>query len=703
MANLRTNNLSGEQGQNAYRGSVQFLGGNDALVVPASSDFAYGTGDFTIEAWIWKAGIPAVGETRGIFTQTQSGNDYIVFKVGSTNVIEATFGSTTISTTDKLAVHSWNHVAVSRSSNTVKVFLNGIASSGSTVSTDFSDTTRNPTIGNYTHSYGSLDYNGFISNLRVTKGEALYTADFTPPTTELTADANTVLLCCQDSDNPLKEETGKTITGHGAFEHLNDTELVTNGSGTTTTGWTNANTSTFTVEEGMIKVTRSGGSGPTAYQTITTVTGQQYTVSANIQYVSGNYADLRVYNGSDSSGTLLVFLRSTSSSTDGKKSSTFIAESTSTSLFFTFDDGGNTGKFSQISVKAADRGKQPEVIPPYGVDAGNTFGGPIRQSSEGYVYFPTGRTEERGRGRGFYMLGYFGTPSASSGKRIDYINIQSQGNSIRFGDLTVNRYTMGAGANSTRGLFTGGYQDGLSPDTDVNAIEFITIATEGNAVDFGDRIQVGRAPACASNDTRCVMASAFTPAGYQDTIDFVTIASIGNASDFGDLSTARAGMSMSCNSTTRGIFNGGYQPAPSTIRVNNMEFITFATTGNSQDFGDLTDDSQSTFGGTASSSTRGLIGLGYVHPAVVNSVDFCTIATLGNAQDFGDLSAAKQTYGSCSNSIRGLFLGGQTPSYINNIDMVSIATTGDATDFGDVNVGVTASGAAGSDSHGGLS
>jgi hypothetical protein len=48
-------------------------------------------------------------------------------------------------------------------------------------------------------------------------------------------------------------------------------------------------------------------------------------------------------------------------------------------------------------------------------------------------------------------------------------------------------------------------------------------------------------------------------------------------------------------------------------------------------------------------------------------------------------------------------MGGQTPSYINNIDTVIIATTGDATDFGDVDIGVTASGAAGSDSHGGLS
>jgi len=170
---------------------------------------------------------------------------------------------------------------------------------------------------------------------------------------------------------------------------------------------------------------------------------------------------------------------------------------------------------------------------------GPVFEGDIEFTSQNFLTLPKGDTTQRGRGRGFYMLGYFGTPSASSGKRIDYINIQSQGNSIRFGDLTVNRYTMGAGANSTRGLFTGGYQDGLSPDTDVNAIEFITIATEGNATDFGDRTQVGRAPAVASNDTRCVMASAKTGAGNQDTIDFVEFATTGNATGFGDLTSAR--------------------------------------------------------------------------------------------------------------------------------------------------------------------
>ena len=47
--------------------------------------------------------------------------------------------------------------------------------------------------------------------------------------------------------------------------------------------------------------------------------------------------------------------------------------------------------------------QQPKVIPPYGVDAGNTFGEEIQQSSQGYMYFPTGRTEERGRGRGYFI------------------------------------------------------------------------------------------------------------------------------------------------------------------------------------------------------------------------------------------------------------------------------------------------------------
>ena len=603
MANLRTNNLCGEGGRNALSGSVFFSRTTDYLQIGSVGDHNYlhdGTEDFSVEFWIFPTqsndrqtvfstggNSSSTGFACRIMEDGASGgsNGYKVlcqFSRGSSGNYLGFLGGT-------VDINSWSHIALqfTTSNKQLKIYVNGVLTNSSDL-----DGTANGTFGsgNFSSSNSTYAFNigrepygntlyldgAYISNLRICRGHTVYSSEFTPPTSPLTAhyiseNDKTTILCCQNFEDPTQEATGQTITGYGNF------------------------------------------------------------------------------------------------ATEGYHET------------------------------------QPKVLPPFGTDNGVTFDGAISMNSLSYMYFPTGRTEERGRGRGFYMLGYHGTPGASPGKRIDYVNIQSQGNSIKFGDLTANRYTMGAGANSTRGLFTGGYVEGNSPDTDVNIIEFITIATEGTAIDFGDRTQVGRVPACASNDTRCVMASAFTPSGYQNTIDFVTIASIGNASDFGDLSTARAGMSMSCNSTTRGIFNGGYQPAPSTIRVNNMEYITFATTGNTQDFGDLTDDSQATTGGTASSGTRGLIGLGYVHPSRVNSVDFCTIATTGNASDFGDLTAAKADYGSCSNSIRGLFFGGQTPSFINNIDMVIIATAGDATDFGDVNVGVTALGAAGSDSHGGLS
>ena len=83
------------------------------------------------------------------------------------------------------------------------------------------------------------EFHGFISNLRVGNGTAVYTSDFTPPTSELTLIPNTVLLCCQDTDNPLREATGKTITGFGSLQESNDIELVTNsGFAVDISGWT---------------------------------------------------------------------------------------------------------------------------------------------------------------------------------------------------------------------------------------------------------------------------------------------------------------------------------------------------------------------------------------------------------------------------------------------------------------------------------
>jgi len=697
MANLRTNNLSGEQGQNAYRGSVFFEeGGGDKLSIPNTADVRLGSNDFTVEAWVKFGNVQGSWDTIiGMWDHTNTRRTfnfqryntngelylYVSTDGGNSNWAYANGGN--------LTINHWHHVAGVRDGNTLRVYQNGVQVGTASYSDSILNNTTDALFIGDVQVVNNNNMNGFISNVRLINGTCIYPngTTFTPPTNELTLVPNTVVLACQDSDNPLQEATGKTLTGFGRYEHLNDTELVTNGSGLTTTGWTNANTSTFTVEDGMIKVTRSGGTGPTAYQTITTVAGQQYTISANIQYVSGNYADLRVYNGSDSSGTLLKFLRSTGTSTDGNISSTFTAESTSTSLFFTFDNGGDTGKFSNISVKGADRGKQPEVIPPYGVDAGNTFGGPIQQSSQGYMYFPTGRTEERGRGRGVISGG-------RNNHAMQFINIQSQGNSITFGDSITSDGIEGfAVGSSTRGLFSGGF-----PSVG-NVIEFITFATTSNGTDFGDMTTGRRSGAGAGNQTRGLFGGGLNQSGTTlNTIEFSTIASLGNSTDFGDMTQERdqlAGVS----DTTRAVFAGGVEQGG--IQHNIMDFVTIATTGNAQDFGDMTGVNTGSAG--SSDSTRGVITVGYTQPSMLNTIDFITIQSAGNAQDFGDLTQAGYLSANMSNSTRAVIAGRGTPSASNTIDFVTIKTTGDAIDFGDLIGGANYVVVGTSDSHGGLS
>ena len=142
---------------------------------------------------------------------------------------------------------------------------------------------------------------------------------------------------------------------------------------------------------------------------------------------------------------------------------------------------------------------------------------------------------------------------------------------------------------------------------------------------------------------------------------------------------------------------GGVTPS----RVNTVEFVTIASAGNAQDFGDLT--SGTSGGGALSSNTRALYG-GGESPSYTNVIEFFTIASAGNATDFGDMiTAVASLYGGTSNNIRGVFVAGfKSPgTNVNSIEHVTIATTGDAKDFGDLvyrTRGVTAT----SDSHGGL-
>ena len=148
-----------------------------------------------------------------------------------------------------------------------------------------------------------------------------------------------------------------------------------------------------------------------------------------------------------------------------------------------------------------------------------------------------------------------GGSTPSSTDRIDFVTISSTGDAQDFGNLATgvsddSSQCFGGGSN-TRGIFAGGYND-------VNVIQFITIASAGDAQNFGD-LQTGRFDhAGFASPTRAIFAGGKnTPASpdTQSSIEFVTIASTGDASEFGDMSVATRGPSGAA-SNTRGLMAG---------------------------------------------------------------------------------------------------------------------------------------------------
>ena len=323
-----------------------------------------------------------------------------------------------------------------------------------------------------------------------------------------------------------------------------------------------------------------------------------------------------------------------------------------------------------------------------GSQYGSTFDGFGSFATSTYMVPPGGNTRERNRGRALFGGG------STIDNTIQSLIIQSQGNTIDFGDLSTGRYETECASSSTRGIWGGGYTE--SPNVKVDVIEFVTIANSSNTTDFGNLTVARGHLAGMCNSTRGVFANGSTDPGPNvNTLDYITIATAGNATDFGDSTTASKPMGGGRSSTTRGIFTLGNAPSA----VNTIEYITIATTANSQDFGDLTGFSGWGKGaGNISSGTRAILGGGH---EALNTIEYITIATLGNGTDFGDLIVGRRSAFAAGSKTRGVFGGGKTPSQINNIEYIEIATTGNALDFGDmINSKSFSSGL--SDCHGGL-
>jgi hypothetical protein len=199
---------------NYFNGSSRFSVSSNVALTP-------GSGDFTIECWIYPTAAFStfngifVGDTTGAMNFGKISGGIGLRSSGVADIISATAPS----------INQWTHIAITRSGTDVRLFYDGVQQ-GSTVtnSTNFAQSTVY--LGD--NGAGTAYWNGYLSNLRFVKGTALYTSNFTPSTTPLTAISNTQFLTFQSNRFIDNSTNAFTLTPSGspsvvAFSPFNPT------------------------------------------------------------------------------------------------------------------------------------------------------------------------------------------------------------------------------------------------------------------------------------------------------------------------------------------------------------------------------------------------------------------------------------------------------------------------------------------------
>ena len=222
----------------------------------------------------------------------------------------------------------------------------------------------------------------------------------------------------------------------------------------------------------------------------------------------------------------------------------------------------------------------------------------------------------------------------------------SLGNAVHDGeDLTSSRRFVTGISGSDRGIWLGG-----SEPTRVNKIEYISISSFGDSIDFGDLQEAkdcGGGGAWSNGVIGGVMGGYKSDGSNSTLIEYVTIPTLGNAQTFGDTLESKHNVASTSNSI-RAIGAGGSPSSSATISYFNM-----STKGNAQEFGDLTDGTTSM--NACASPVRAVWGGGNISPAKTDKMEYVSFATTGNAVDFGNLSQGSvQNPSACSNNHGGL-------------------------------------------------
>jgi len=252
--------------------------------------------------------------------------------------------------------------------------------------------------------------------------------------------------------------------------------------------------------------------------------------------------------------------------------------------------------------------------------------------------------------------------TSSSSSHYKYVTISTPSNSTEFGNTLSNYADRGAASNGTneRGLIIAG-QSGVY----FNNIEYITISTPSGATDFGDTLNRGEATGrrsvkgCSNGTSERALIwggvswKANPSSGTYNWIEYITMSTTGDGVDFGDMSggvsQSGSGSCTSNDTDDRGVYMGGVRDGGP--RVNMIEYVTITSTGDGSDFGDLTELTQSNGELSNGTDQRGCSVGRYTGAVATNEIEYITIDTTGDATDFGDLSEDTYALGTCDDAM----------------------------------------------------
>ena len=695
MANLRVDKITSTETFETT-GSVQFDGSGDYLSHAVSSDFQFGSDDFTIECWIYKEatqnddilGVYNTSSNRRSFLLHTPSEGTIVFLLSPTGS-----GGTSFTTDENIIEPStWYHIAVVRNGDDVKIFKDGsLVKSGSYSGSVYENNDDEFRIGSTHYSAAnSREFDGHISNVRIIKGKALYTANFKPPMRELEVTPETVLLACQSKTDTTLEKTGKTLTANGnaVANELTPgilTPVPKAGGGSAITGsvefdgtgdyMTVTETEDFDFGTGDFTIEYWYWESNNSKSERRTLDMRDSTRQWMIGHTNDNGGKI-FFEAVTGGVTVQVFSENNANTTTDRENWRHLAVVRNGNTITIYLDGVNRGSGSFTGTIRDDQNTLN-----IGRDSSTTT-----RNYQGFLsnlrivkgtalytddFIPPTRELKKVPGTVLLCCQDSNNPTQeATGKTISL-------NGIYTYDTVVN-----SGITTTPGPsnFTpqiGDYRkvtfEGV---TKINSDAYFYLPT-------GDTV---------TRDTRSgrgIVGGGQSPS-RTNAINFIQIQSTGNAQDFGDLTGARDLLSA-CASSTRGIFGGGYLAPPSTY-LNVMEFVTIASTGDALDFGDLSVDRQGP--GSCSNSTRGVFA-GGSDPGNLNTIDFVTIASTGDATDFGDLITKRAKHKGCGSSIRAIIF---SPEPGEDIQFFNYASTGRATSFGEMTPGTKGDSGVASDS-----